>query len=189
MSNDPVFMRAGELLLEHLRSELVPVVISSGDMLKIAHPGMEEDFRLGLYLHDLEEVRPNGPPGMTRLGEDTRRFPDLLLALHFLAYANRKVAFNSMGSEDELLLLEAVYRAVHGVGKLELDGRELRLDFHPLTRAEKLSLWQSLNEPLQPAVYLTIEPILVPSTRISRVPPVREVQTSAKYMEKGGRNH
>ena len=64
MSNDPVFMRAGELLLEHLRSELVPVVISSGDMLKIAHPGMEEDFRLGLYLHDLEEVRPNGPPGM-----------------------------------------------------------------------------------------------------------------------------
>lgn len=93
-----------------------------------------------------------------------------------------------MGSEDELLLLEAVYRAVHGAGKLELDGRELRLNFHPLTRAEKLSLWQSLNEPLQPAVYLTIEPILVPSTRISRVPPVREVQTSAKYMEKGGRD-
>lgn len=188
MSNDPVFSQAGEKLLEYLRGELVPVVLSTGDMLKIAYPGMDEDFRVGICLHDMEEVRPNGPPGMTRLSEDTRRLPDLLLALHFFAYANRKVAFNSMEASDEFLLLEAVYRAVHGAPKLELDGRELRLGFHPLTQAEKTSLWQGLNEPLQPAVYLTLEPILVPSSRIQRIPPVREIQTSAKPIERGGRN-
>lgn len=179
MTQDPVFTRVSDALLDYLREELVPIVLSSPDLVKLGHPGQEEDYRLGICLHDMEEVRPNGPPGMTRLSEDSRRLPDLALALHFMAFANRNVAFNSMEAADELLLLEAVIRAVHGTSGLEAEGHTLKMNLHPLTSGEKLSLWQSMNTPLQPAVYITVEPILVPSTRILRVPPVREVEIHA----------
>ena len=189
MTQDPVFTRVSDALLDYLREELVPIVLSSPDLVKLGHPGQEEDYRLGICLHDMEEVRPNGPPGMTRLSEGSRRLPDLALALHFMAFANRKVAFNSMEAADELLLLEAVLRAVHGTSGLEADGRLLKVGLHPLTSAEKLSLWQGMNTPLQPAVYITVEPIVVPSTRIARVPPVREVEIhTARKVERRPRS-
>lgn len=182
MSRDPIFTKVGEALLEHLRGELVPVVLSAPDMLRLAYPGQEEEFRLGLFLYGTEEVRPNGPPGITRLGPDSHRMPDLALALHFMAFANRKVSFRGMSMEDEFTLVEAVMRAVHGRGRLDLDGRGMKLEFHDLTQSERASLWQSLNAPLQPAAYLTVEPILLPSDRIRKIPPVRavDIHTSRK---------
>ncbi len=176
MNQEPVFSRAGQVLLDYLRGELVPAVLGAPDMIRLAYPGQEEEFRLGLFLHDMEEVRPNGPPGMTRLGEDSRRHPDLSLAMDFMAFVNRKTAFSKLEAVDELVMLEGVYRAVHGVSGLELDGRKLRLNFHPLSRAEKAALWQSVSTPLQPAAYFTLEPVPVPSGRIRRIPPVREVE-------------
>lgn len=182
MSRDPIFTKVGEALLEHLRGELVPVVLSAPDMLRLAYPGQEEEFRLGLFLYGTEEVRPNGPPGITRLGPDSHRMPDLALALHFMAFANRKVSFRGMSMEDEFTLVEAVMRAVHGRGRLDLDGRGMKLEFHALTQSERASLWQSLNAPLQPAAYLTVEPILLPGDRIRKIPPVRavDIHTSRK---------
>ena len=128
----------------------------------------------------MEEVRPNGPPGMTRLSEDSRRHPDLSLMMKFMAFANRKAAFHSMEMNDELLMTEAVFRAVHGVSGVELDGQRLKLEFLPLSQGEKVSLWQSISAPLQAAVYFALEPIPVPSTRIQRIPPVREVEVHAE---------
>lgn len=185
MNQDPIFTKAGDVLLDYLRGELIPTVLSSPDMIRLAYPGLDGEFRLGLLLYDLEEVRPNGPPGMTRLSEDSRRHPDLSLAMGFLAFANRKVAFSSMEMTDELLLLEAVYRAIHRVPKLDLNGQALRAAFLPLTRSEKASLWQSINSPMQPAVYFSLEPVPVPSTRIQRIPPVRAVDIHTGRMERG----
>lgn len=188
MSQDPIFTKVGDILLEYLRGELIPTVLSSPDMIKLAYPGQEEEFRLGLFLYDLEEVRPNGPPGMTRLSEDTRRHPDLSLVMRFLAFANRKVAFNSMEMTDELLLLESVYRAIHGISKLDLNGQDLRVRFLPITQGEKVSLWQSINSPMQSAVYFSLEPVPVLSTRIQRIPPVRAVEIHTSRKERGTRN-
>lgn len=184
MSQDPIFAKVGEALLEHLRNELVPVVLSAPDMLKLAYPGQEEEFRLGLFLYGTEEIRPNGPPAMTRLGPDSHSLPDLALALHFMVFANRKVSFSGMGMEDELTLVEAAMRAVHGSSGLDVDGRRMKLEFHDLTQSEKASLWQSLSAPFQPAAYLTVEPVLLPSGRIRRIPPVREVDVHTS--RKGG---
>lgn len=185
MSQDPIFTKAGDILLEYLRGELIPTVLSSPDMIKLAYPGQEEEFRLGLFLYDLEEVRPNGPPSMTRLSEDSRRHPDLSLVMRFLAFANRKVAFNSMEIADELLLLEAVYRAIHSVSKLDLNGQDLRVRFLPITQSEKVSLWQSINTPLQSAVYFSLEPVPVLSSRIQRIPPVRAVEIHTSRKKRG----
>ena len=113
MSQEPVFERIGNRLLECLRGEMIPAVLNQGDDIKMTHPGAETDYRFGVFLHDIEEVRPYGPSASVRLSEDTRRHPDCLLALHFLLYANRKVPFDSMSAMDEMVLLEAAIRAVH----------------------------------------------------------------------------
>ncbi len=185
MSQEPIFIKAVHILLQYLQGELVPTILSSPDMIKLTYPGQEDEFRLGLFLYDLEEVRPNGPPGMTQLSEDTRRHPDLSLIMRLMVFANRNVAFNSMETADELLMLEAVYRAVHSTTKLELDGQNLQLRFLPITQSEKISLWQSIGSPLQSAVYISLEPIPVPSTRIQRIPPIREVEIHTNRMGRG----
>ena len=123
MSEEPIFERIGNLLLERLRGEMVPSVLNQEDDLKLTHPGAETDYRFGVFLHDIEEVRPYGPPSAARVSADTRRHPDRLLALHFLLYANRKVPFDSMSALDEMVLLEAAMRAVHSMGPLRTAGQ------------------------------------------------------------------
>lgn len=186
MSQEPVFEQLGSLLLERLRGELVPAVLNQEDDIKLTHPGADTDYRFGVFLHDIEEVRPYGPPSSVRVDEATRRHPDRLLALHFLLYANRKAPFDSMGALDEMVLLEAAIRAVHSMGPLEVDGRKVKAGFHGLAAQEKAALWQSLGSPLQPAAYLTLEPVPIPSARIRRTPPVREVQLAARRKEEAG---
>ena len=180
MSQEPVFERIANLLVERLRGEMVPAVLNQGDDIKLTYPGAETDYRFGVFLYDLEEVRPYGPPASVRMSEDTRRHPDRLLALHFLLYANRKVPFDSMGALDEMVLLEGAMRAVHSMEPLEVDGRKVKVRLHELGGNEKAALWQSLSSPFQPAVYLPPEPVWIPSTRIRRTPPVREVQLAAR---------
>jgi len=187
MSREPVFERIGALLLERLWGEMVPSVLNQEDDIKLTHPGAETDYRFGVFLHDIEEVRPYGPPSALRESEDTRRYPDCLLALHFLLYANRKAPFDSMSALDEMVLLEAALRAVHNMEPLEVDDQKVRASFHRLTRNDRTALWQSLNSPLQPAAYLTLEPVRIPSGRIRRTPPVREVQISARRRGELGR--
>jgi len=174
----PVFNEVSGGVLEYLRAQLSPDVLSTPDALKLTYPGAEDEFRLGLSLYDIEHLRSGGSARPVRLSEDERRFPDLALALHYLVFANRKAAFHSMEAEDELLLLEAVMRAVHSSPGLPYGDLTLRLTLQGLERGEKLALWQSLNCPLQPAVYLTLEPVPLPSARIVRVPAVRQVDVS-----------
>lgn len=183
MSEEPIFERIAGLLLERLRRELVPAVLNQEDDIKLTYPGAAADYRFGVFLHDIEEIRPYGPPASLRVSEDTRRHPDLLLALHFLLYANRKVPFDSMSGLDEMVLLEAAMRAVHSMEPLEAEDQSIRAAFHELPRSEKAALWQSLNSPLQPAAYLTLEPVRIPSARLRRVPPVREVRLTAARKE------
>lgn len=185
MSQEPVFERLGSLLLKRLREEMVPAVLNQEDDIKLTHPGSETDYRFGVFLHDIEEVRPYGPPASIRESEDTRRHPDRLLALRFLLYANRKAPFDSMTALDEMVLLEAAIRAVHSMEPLEIDGQKVKVEFHEMAFSEKASLWQSLSSPLQPAAYLTLEPVRIPSTRVRRTPPVREIQLDSKRMGDG----
>ena len=180
MSQEPVFERLANLLLERLRREMVPAVLNAPEDVKMTHPGAETDYRFGVFLYDMEELRSYGPSPPVRLDGETRRHPDRLLALRFLLYANRKAPFDSLSALDEMVLVEAAMRAAHSMESLTLDGQEVRPSLRGPALPEKTALWQSLGSPLQPAVYLTLEPVRVPSSRIRRAPAVREFQLNAK---------
>lgn len=182
MNDEPVLAGVSGTLLEYLRGALCPGVLSEGEGVKLTHPGAEEEFRLGLSLYDIEEIHPGGPPRPVPLGEDRRRFPGLTLSLHYLAFANRKAAFHGVEAGDELLLLEGVLRAVADAPDLTWDGQRLHVFLQPLEFNQRASLWQSLSCPLQPAVYLTVEPASIPSARILKVPAVRSAEVRSGQM-------
>ncbi len=185
MRAEPVLTAVSGLVLDHFRGELVPGVLGEPDMVKLAQPGGQEDFRLGLCLYDLELIRPGGPGRMTPMSKEESRYPDLLLSMRFFAFANRKAAFHSVEAEDELLLLEAAARAVHSApGLLFQERGAMTLD--AMDRERKPSLWQSLSAPLQPAIYFTVEPVSIPSARIRRIPAVRRVETVVQNKEGRG---
>lgn len=184
MREEPVLTAVSGLVLDYFRTELAQVVLGAADMVKLAAPNSQEDFRLGLCLYDMEVIRSAGSGTMPRVSGEERRHPGLLLTLRFFAFANRKAAFHSMEAEDELLLLEAAARAVHSApGFPGWDGGSLRLD--AVDSAGKAAIWQSLNVPLQPAVYFVAEPLSIPSARIRRIPAVRSVETDIRSKEGG----
>lgn len=175
MNGELIFECVCTALLEKLRGDLEAVMVNTRDGIKLSHPGAEEDFQLGVYLYDMEEVRPSGPQRPIRLNEQERRLPDLNLSLRLMIFANRNVAFNAMSAEDEVRLLEAAVRSLHSITELDTEAGRVRVSFQALTQAEKVSLWQSMNCPFQIAVYVDLQPVSVPSTRILWAPPVREI--------------
>jgi len=184
MRDEPVLAGVSGWLLEYLRDALCPGVLSDRESVKLAYPGADEEFRLGLSLYDLEEIRPGGPPHMVPQGEDLRRFPDLAISMHYLVFPNRKAPFRGVEAVDEMLMLEGVLRAVSNRAGLEWGGQRLLLSLQPLDLEGRSALWQSLGQPLQPAVYLTIEPVPIPSGRVLRVPVVRSTEADVDYLHK-----
>lgn len=176
MNQEPVLARIGDLLLKRLRREMVPSPLNTEDDIKMAPPGAKTDFRFGVFLHDIEVIHPHGLSAPVRLGESEQRRPDCLLALRFLLYANRGVPFDGVDAVDEIVLLEAAMRAVYGMDSLEVDGQKVQVEFHEMPRNEKAALWQSLNHPLQPAVYLTLGPVWIPNSRIRWFEPAQGIQ-------------
>lgn len=185
MNQEPVLTQAGGMLRELLQQALLPGVLSREEDIRLAWPQAQEDYRLGIALYDIEAVRPYGTPVPVRVGETERRGPAGSFALRFLVYANRNVPFNSMGAEDEMVLLEAVLRAVYNAEPRPLAGEEVSIRLDPVTRQEKAALWQSFNAPLQPAVYLVMEPLKVPSDKLEHFVPVRSIQVKSSKKERG----
>lgn len=183
MNREPVLTRAGELLRDLLQQALLPGVLYGADDIRLTWPQASEDYRLGVALYDVEAVRPYGTPVPVRLSETERRGPGESFALHFLVYANRKVPFDSLTAADEMVLLEAVLRAVHNAEPSSLAGETVTVRLDTLTRQEKTALWQSFNVPLQPAVYLVMEPLVVPSDKLERFVPVRNIQVKSNKKE------
>lgn len=183
MSGGPVLEQAGSRLLELLRESIVPGVLQTQDSIQITYPNSQQDYRLGVFFYDVEEVRPYGTPTPVRVSETQRRGPSRCFALHALVYANRKSPFDSMTALDEMSLMEAVIRTVHNALPFELEGETVHIRFDPVDQERKSALWQSLSAPLQPAVYLVVEPLAVPSTRLERFVPVRELALKSQKKE------
>lgn len=175
MSLQPVLQQVGNLLLDVLREALVPAVLHAGDDIQIAYPTAEQDYQVGVFLHDIEEIRPYGTALPVRISDTQKQGPSRTFALHFLVYANRRMAFQSMTALDELILMEAVIRTIHNSASTLLEGKKLNLQLDALSRQEKVALWQSISSPLQPAVYLLMEPLVIPSTKLEHFVPVREM--------------
>ena len=52
----PILQQAGNGLLDVLRQALVPAVLHDADAIQIAYPNAEQDYQIGVFLYDMEEI-------------------------------------------------------------------------------------------------------------------------------------
>lgn len=171
---DSEILQVGKALLELFQKNLCPEFVRDADMILLASPWEEADFRVGLYLYDIQDYSLRATA--ERVLEDTlRRYPPKAVELSYLIFCNQAHRFGGVQREQLQAVLNEIVRTVYDNPELEKkDGEAVRISFLRENDEFKIRLWGSFNQPLQPAVYIRAEPVLIESRRQRRVSQVRE---------------
>lgn len=149
-----------------------------GGSIVLASPWEERDYRLGIYLYDIQDYSAMVP---YISGEDRERFAGRILPkaveLYYMIFCSETGNFGKSTQGDSQVVLNEVIRAVafHGELKTEESGSVL-LSFIKESVHFKLELWGSFQKPLRPAVYLQAVPVLISSGKTEEKIPVKEAR-------------
>lgn len=167
-------LQTGKCILKLLQRELCPDFVQDGELIMFASPWDEADYRVGVYLYDIQDHSVM-TTSEAALSDTERRFPPKAVELSYLLFCNETHRFGGVRREQAQATLNEIVRAVYDNPVLERgDGEDFRLFFLRVSVEFKIRLWGSFNRPLQPAVYLNAAPVLIDSERIRRVSRVQE---------------
>lgn len=167
-------LRAGKGLLELMRRNLCPAYVRDREHILLTAPWEESDFRVGIYLYDIQDYSLAGGQE-TAEGEDGIRFPPKAVELSYMLFCNEKRRFGGVQREPMQEILNEIARTVYDNPLLESgSGGPVGLSFLREDVEFKIRLWGSFSQPLQPAVYLRAAPVLITSRRVRRAARVRE---------------
>ena len=167
-------LQTGKCLLELLRRELCPEFVQDRDMIIFASPWEEADYRVGVYLYDIQDYSVM-TTAETVLSDEERRFPPKAVELFYMVFCNETHRFGGIQREQIQAVINEIVRAVYDNPVLEREGgQNLQLAFMRESVEFKIRLWGSFDRPLQPAVYLNAVPVLVRSGRKRRGSRVQE---------------
>lgn len=166
-------VQAGECLLALLRQSLCPEFVRDADAVALAAPWDAEDYRVGVYLYDIQDFSICQPVAVE--SENGQRFPPKAVELSYLIFCNEKQHFGGLRREGLHAILNEVLRAVYDHPLLSWEGGgAAELTFLRESEEFKIRLWGSFQQPLQPAVYLRAAPVLVTSRTVRQVHAVKE---------------
>lgn len=181
---DSELLQTGKGLLELFRAKLCPAFVRDEDMILLASPWEEADFRVGIYLYDIQDYSLTFTSEM-ELGSAQRRYPPKAVELSYLIFCNQNHRFGGVPKEQLQIVLSEVIRIVYDHPELEIgDGEQVRLSFLKEDVEFKIRLWGSFDRPLQPAVYIKAEPVLIASRRMRLVSQVREREYGVEGKER-----
>ena len=166
--------QVGKGLVELLKKALCPAFVQDGGMILQASPWEEADYRIGVYLYDIQDYSFAAASGMMA-GENKKRFPPKALELSYMIFCNEDVRFGGIRRDQIQMHLNEVGRTLHDFPAFETErGEEIQLSFSRETIDFKIRLWGSFNRPLRPALYVRAVPVLVESDRIADLSRVGE---------------
>lgn len=172
--SQPEILLTGRSLLELLRDSLCPGYVRDRDSILLTAPWEEEDYRVGIYLYDIQDYSQAVASGAEG-GENVLRFPPKALELSYMLFCNEKHRFGGVKREEIQGVLNEIVRTLHDHSSLEReDGETVGISFLRESVEFKIRLWGSFSQPLQPAVYLRAAPVLVASARTRRISRVKE---------------
>ena len=156
-------------LCAQLIDQLYPDYLLDRDGVQLCIPRHEhQDVQIGIYLYDISEYSITAQRYASVDG-DSRVFPPKLMELSYLIYVNEDARFGGYNKEQEEILYEKMIQIFHD---MELDS--------------KIHIWESLHQPLQPALYLRVAPVEIASMKNEKVNIVRHVDVKTKSKHKGG---
>ena len=161
-------------LLELLKKKLCPGYVRDREAVLLTAPWEEGDFRVGVYLYDIQDHSIMSTEG-SYLNEEERRFPPKAVELSYMIFCNEKHRFGGVQREQVHAVLNEIIRLVYDNPLLQReDGESVQISFLREDAEFKLRLWGSFSQPLQPAVYIRAVPVFVTSARSRKAVRVRE---------------
>lgn len=164
-----------EAIRQLLMTALYPDFISDKDRVQLCVPKQkQQDYQIGIYLYDLDSDCLNEKRYATAQG-NAWHFPDKLIKASYLIYVNEEEQFGGFSKAQEEQLLEAIIQVFHDTAILYVEDQALPLQFEQPAIDTKLCLWQSFQQPLQPALYINVASIAIASKRKETMKQVKEV--------------
>lgn len=162
-------------LQDILRKYLYPDYLLDMDGVKLCIPKHDEqDYQIGIYLYDVSEYSLIAQRYAT-IEDHTRVFPPKLMEISYLIFVNESVQFGGYDKLQEDRLYEKMIQIFHDESVLEVEGKQLPIHFENINLDNKIRLWQSLNTPLQPALYIKIAPVEIASGKQEQDTLVKDV--------------
>ncbi|MCR0526721.1 DUF4255 domain-containing protein [[Clostridium] innocuum] len=173
-------------LCAQLIDQLYPDYLLDRDGVQLCIPRHEhQDVQIGIYLYDISEYSITAQRYASVDG-DSRVFPPKLMELSYLIYVNEDARFGGYNKEQEEILYEKMIQIFHDLSVLQVKDRQLPLQFVNMELDSKIHIWESLHQPLQPALYLRVAPVEIASMKNEKVNIVRHVDGKTKSKHKGG---
>ena len=171
---DSEILQVGKELLTLLQKNLCPNFVRDEDLILLTSPWEEADYRVGLYLYDIRDYSL-AAVAEAALSDTLRRYPPKAVELSYLIFCNQTHRFGGVQREQLQAVLNEIVRIVYDNPEVEMgEGKAVRISFLRENEEFKIRLWGSFNQPLQPAVYIKAEPVLIESRRKRHMSPVRE---------------
>lgn len=174
---------AGRHIRRLLQQALCPAFVRDADTVALASPWEEGDFRVGIYLYDIQDHSILQPRPVT-LTEERRRYPPKAVELSYLLFCNEKNRFGGNDSERSQIILNEMIRTIYDFPTVG-DEDVIQLSFAKESQDFKIELWNSFQKPLQPAVYIRAVPVLIASKRVEEISPVKDREYSVNRKEQG----
>ncbi len=160
-------------LLELLKKKLSPGYVRDRDAVILTAPWEDGDFRVGVYLYDIQDYSVVVTEGS--VNDEERRFPPKAVELFYMIFCNEKHRFGGVRREQSHAILNEIIRLAYDNPILRReDGENVQISFLRENAEFKLRLWGSFNQPLQPAAYIKAVPVLIASDRSRKAARVRE---------------
>lgn len=155
---------AGKCILQMLKRALCPIHVRDEDGVRLAAPWDDEDYRVGVYLYDIRDF------SILKTGMRTKA-----IELSYMIFCKEGSRFGGRSAEREHGIMSEIVRAVYDNPVICREtGEEIQVSFAMENMDFKIRLWESFSKPLQPAVYVSVVPVLIASGRVEEITPVKD---------------
>lgn len=151
----------------------------AGEDVRLCSPAQKaEAYRVGVCLYDIQDFSRAVPEGPVRADQPCA------MELGYLVYINEAASFGNFRTDEAHALLS---RAAEVLCRAPLFSQPCgcpataRLAF--LSVEEKLKLWQGFTQPLQPALYVDVAPVLLPVEDTPVAPNVHTLRYHIQHKE------
>lgn len=184
MSDYAVIAETGNAIVQLLRKELVPDIISDSAGIGLASPADRGDMVLCVHLYDVSESDTYRVSGMISDGTDRQKFPPIYLTLSYLitAFSAGDVKFRS---GEEQRILGKVAQVLRDYPTLNLNTMEfgggneedrIRIEIMKADAEEKSKLWSFPNLAPKLSLFYRVGPVALESARTEKVKRVQEIE-------------
>ncbi|QZY54461.1 DUF4255 domain-containing protein [Crassaminicella profunda] len=173
----------GSSIIKLLREHMTPEPIQKKDMIGLCSPVDRGDYKLGLYLYDIQENGDFRPMAMKNIGMDKQKYPPLSVTLYYMltAYSNADIKSKAidehrmMGRAMQILYDNATLDSSKLVGTLGNNNETVEIVLNNMKHEEKIRLWNFPNQPYRLSMFYKVAPVYIESTRIKQIKRVLDV--------------